>query len=343
MFEKLIKELENLKKISIPIETDSNGYIDKECPSKECLFEFKVNSDDWANIFKDEQVFCPMCRNEANSDSWWTTEQLQNANEQAKRHIVSKINSALNEGAKSFNQKSNKNSFIKMTIKISGGEVKHQLIPIPSKESLELKIQCEKCSARFSVIGSAFFCPCCGHNSAEQTFDQSLDKIEIKIRNIENIRSGLVGVSKDEVEVLCRSLIETSIGECVMAFQRFCEVQYSKMDSNSTPMPNDFQRLDKGGKHWKKIFGTTYNDWISEESWERLVILYQRRHLLSHKEGFVDDKYISNSCDNTYKVGQRIVVKETDVIELVGLVKELSENIKYKAANLNLGTKNHPQ
>lgn len=60
MFKKLIQELQNFDKISIPIEADSDGYIDKECPSKECLFEFKVNSDDWSNLFKDEKVFCPM-------------------------------------------------------------------------------------------------------------------------------------------------------------------------------------------------------------------------------------------------------------------------------------------
>lgn len=331
MFKKLIQELQNFDTISIPIEADSDGYIDKECPSKECLFEFKVNSDDWSNLFKDEQVFCPMCRNEANSDSWWTTEQIENAKEQAQRHVVSKITNALNEGAEEFNQKNSKNSFLNISIKVKGGVSKHQVIPIPSKESLELKIQCNNCSARFSVIGSAFFCPCCGYNSAEQTFDQSLGKIEIKIKSLEYIRNGLQDVSKDDKENICRSLIENSIGECVMAFQRFCEVKYSKMITTVDQKPNDFQNLDKGAKHWKRLFGTTYDDWITGENWSRLVTLYQRRHLLAHKEGFVDDKYILNSRDNSYKVGQRIVVKETDVLDLVALVKELYKNINHNA------------
>lgn len=40
MFDKLIRELENLnnKKISVPINADAEGYIDKECPGEECLF-----------------------------------------------------------------------------------------------------------------------------------------------------------------------------------------------------------------------------------------------------------------------------------------------------------------
>ena len=45
MFENLLNELENLKSVSVPIECDGKGYIDKQCPSEECEFLFKVNED----------------------------------------------------------------------------------------------------------------------------------------------------------------------------------------------------------------------------------------------------------------------------------------------------------
>ena len=74
MFESLIRELENLnhKKISVPINADAEGYLDKECPSKECLFVFKAKEEDWKNLFKDEAVYCPMCGHNAPADSFWT-------------------------------------------------------------------------------------------------------------------------------------------------------------------------------------------------------------------------------------------------------------------------------
>ena len=40
-----------------------------------------------------------------------------------------------------------------------------------------------------------------------------------------------------------------------------------------------------------------------------LNILYQKRHLLAHNEGMVDESYIKKSGDQFYKVGQKIVVK----------------------------------
>lgn len=45
MFENILRELENLGRQPIqykfPIEVDEDGYIDKECPNEECLFQFK--------------------------------------------------------------------------------------------------------------------------------------------------------------------------------------------------------------------------------------------------------------------------------------------------------------
>ena len=102
-------------------------------------------------------------------------------------------------------------------------------VPIPSMEEMTLKIQCESCGARSAVIGSAFFCPCCGHNSVERTFDDSLAKVEAKLNNIHIIRQSLIKAElKDEAETTCRSLIETSLSDCVVAFQRYLEEVYKK-------------------------------------------------------------------------------------------------------------------
>jgi len=60
MFEDLLNELEELgrmKQISVPIEADKDGYLDRECPNEECLFQFKVDEQDWKDIFKDEVIY----------------------------------------------------------------------------------------------------------------------------------------------------------------------------------------------------------------------------------------------------------------------------------------------
>jgi uncharacterized Zn finger protein (UPF0148 family) len=331
MFERLLrelKELERIKQISVPIEADQDGYLDKECPNDDCIFQFKVDENDWEKLFKDEKVFCPLCRHEAKSDSWFTTEQIEQAKEQALKHISGHIDKALEQGARDFNTKQPRNAFIKMSFKVTGTKPMHYILPVPSKEEMQLKIQCKVCNSKYAVIGSAFFCPCCGHNSAEETFDNSLKKIQNKIKNIPIIRKAVETVSKDEAETTCRSLIETSLGECVVAFQRFCEINFTTRAPEKTLKFNAFQNIEIGAKYWKDILGETYEDWLSTDEMTRLNLLFQKRHLLAHTEGIVDDKFLDKTNDNTYKVGQRIVIKEKDVIELISLVEKLVTKLR---------------
>lgn len=333
MFEKLLRELKQMDgmKVSIPIETDENGFFDRECPDEECMFVFKVHEEDWKNNFKDESVFCPMCGNESTSDTFWTTEQVNNAKKQAGEYLQGKINKAMKDDARSFNNRQPKGGFISMSMSVEGHTPQKLIMPIPSQEIFEQKIRCEKCESRYSVIGSAFFCPCCGHNSVEQTFNCTINKIESSINNIPTIRKALNEISKDQSENTCQTLIEKCLLDSVVAFQRYCDVLYSKHKNSKSKIPfNAFQKLDVGGELWQEILNESYTDWLTETEYKRLNILFQRRHLLQHTEGIVDEKYITKSSDNKYKAGRRIVVKEKDAIELVSYIKILTNKIRNK-------------
>ena len=106
MFNTLLRELRRLNgtKVGVTIEADEEGYLDKECPAENCQFIFKVHEEDWKDLFRDEAVFCPMCRHEADADSWWTTEQLDYAKKQAFKQVESRIGKALDSDAREFNR-----------------------------------------------------------------------------------------------------------------------------------------------------------------------------------------------------------------------------------------------
>ena len=332
MLENFIKELEKNKTVSVPIDADNEGYYDRKCPSNECQFQFKVHEDDLKNISKDEQVFCPMCRHEANADSWWTTQQLQNSEDQATKYIEGLIDNVLKESAREFNSSQSRNSFIRMSMSVSGTSPHYYILPVPAEQEMLLKITCKECNSRYAVVGSAFFCPSCGHNSAEETFDNSLNKIEAKLKNLPVIRKAVEEISMDEAEITCRSLIETSLNECVVAFQRFCEVTFTKLNPSIKVKFNAFQKLDVGGESWKDVYGESYSDWLTQSEYAKLNELFQKRHLLSHTEGIVDQKYIDKSGDTIYSAGQRIVIKEKDVITLKDLVKKVVTSIRQKVS-----------
>ncbi len=325
MFEGLIKQMKKLQEtsVSVPVNTDEEGYLDRECPSKECLFQFKIHEDDWKNICKDEAIYCPLCGHSAPSTSWWTKEQLEAAKEQALGVVKAAINQGLADGARSFNRKMN-GGFIKMTMSVSGRPKYYNIIPVSAQEAMKLKIQCGECFTRFAVVGSAFFCPACMHNSIDRTFDDSMKKVATKIDNIPAVMKALEQVSgRDEATLTCRSLLETGISDCVVAFQKMMESLYLKKSGKAKVQANTFQRIDDGSKLWQELCGESYESWIGADRLKTMILLFQKRHILAHGEGFVDDKYVQKTGDDRYKVGQRVVIRDSDVLELLDCVKTI--------------------
>lgn len=95
------------------------------------------------------------------------------------------------------------------------------------------------------------FFPGCGHNSAEETFASSLEKIKIKITSIPTIQKNF---NRDEAATLVRHLIESSLLDGVVAFQRFCELVFHQKSPTTNVAFNAFQRLDTGSSYWRNAF-----------------------------------------------------------------------------------------
>jgi hypothetical protein len=168
-------------------------------------------------------------------------------------------------------------------------------------------------------------------------FEDSIRKIKAKTGHLREIRKALEEIQKaDEAELTCRSLVESSIQDCVTAFQRYCEEVYLAIPSADKMPFNVFQRLKQGSKLWRKYLGEGYEEWIGGSDFNKLSLLYQKRHLLAHRDGIVDMEYIEKTDDTTYKVGQRIVVTENDVDMMVELVLKLADKIKTKLHSMGI-------
>jgi hypothetical protein len=67
------------------------------------------------------------------------------------------------------------------------------IAPLSAAEPMRFKIACSGCGCRYAVIGSAFFCPACGHNDADRMFHQSLARIRKRMDVLEELRSAPPG------------------------------------------------------------------------------------------------------------------------------------------------------
>lgn len=336
MFDETLRtlcQLEGRTQLSVPIEYDEDGYLDRECPSEECLFQFKVLGDDWAQKVRDEEVFCPSCGHTAESGSWLTQKQVEHIEKAAVAHLSGEIGSALARDASQWNRRQRKGSLISITMKVNQRPTQ-VLLPPAAAEPMRLKITCPACECRYAVIGAAFFCPSCGHNAADLQFSQSVTGIIQSLDAIGAVRAAIA--ERDTAENTVRLLVENGLQNAVTAFQRYAEALYASLPTFSSARRNAFQNLAEGSGLWLDATGKAYADHLSATELAALQIAFQQRHLLAHTQGIVDADYLQKSGDTRYRSGQRIIVRENGIRETIQLISKLADALLADASAARL-------
>ena len=312
--------------IPITLRSDEKGYFDRECPNEDCLYTFKVLMSDWEEKVSNDEVHCPLCGHVARADQWWTQDQLDKIHEIAASWAINYIQEELDKSFKKLARSTRNNKFVRITYK-PGKKVTFINNPIGQSKEWETEIYCEKCGMHYSVIGSAYFCPCCGYNSAVNSFNDSLDSICKMLESLREMKGMLTEkYNVDAAETMCRSMLESSIGDMVSAFQKFASCKYDEL-SGKTSRVNDFQIVEKGSQLYKEVTGKQYDDWLSASELDFMKLMFQRRHLLEHNNGMVDQRYLDKSNDTCYSLGQRIIVKEKDAQSLLAILRTLGSSI----------------
>lgn len=337
MFDELRREFDRLGrglKVSVAIESDEEGYIDKECPSEDCGKLFKVYEDDWKSKISSESVYCPFCRHCEGADHWWTTEQVKQAREKAVAHGKAQVRRAIHTGmirdVRNWNRRQPHNSPLKLTMTVSATPpVVPSLQPIAANDLLRFKVVCSSCACRYAVVGCAFFCPVCGHNDAHLMFDQALSSIRASLDALSNL--GQAGFDADTIENVRRTIVEGGLQNTVTAFQKYAESLYEGLPGAPRTRQNTFQSVSAGEKAWFSVTNGRYSDYLGEIDLKTLELAFQRRHILAHRQGLVDVEYVDRSADDSYLPGQRLSLRPAFVRECVDVVEKLAMGMREDA------------
>lgn len=335
MFDEIIREMKKLeqpRRVSINVALDDKGYYDRECPNAECGGHFKVLFDDWRDKVRDEQVFCPFCRHENESGEWNTPEQQRYIEQVAHAEISRLLNGAMSRAVRRTRPQHFGGGLIKFSMSLSyrPGSIP-SVFPVSARDELRQDFTCEECGCRYASLGASFFCPACGHNSAPTCFDNTLETVQKTVAALAGIRSAIEQAANvDAAADAIRQVLEDQFPRLVGAFERLNEALFAKLP-NESQFPrkgNVFQRLDDASALWSQAAGKSYPDFLDAGELRRLKLLFQRRHVLSHRQGIVDQAYIDRSGDRTYAVGQRLVLRDADVLELTSLLAKLAAGLR---------------
>lgn len=115
---------------------------------------------------------------------------------------------------------------------------------------------------------------------------------------------------RDTAVSMIQGMIESSLKEVVSSYQKFA-VEAFRKGSDKQVKPNDFQMVEKGSELFANQFGSGFDAWLSGDEIRYMIVMIQRRHILEHNNGIVDERYLKNSGDTSYRLGQRIISNDS--------------------------------
>jgi len=301
-------------KISMP--TDENGLTGRECPNPECLGTFKIK---FGTGLKGENLpcHCPYCGHVAPHDQFWTQEQLA--------YIQSIAMNEVSKALKAFTQdwdrdlrRQTRNSFIKMSVDFKGG---HHPIRYYQEKQLETNVICDICTLEYSIFGVFAFCPDCGiHNS-----------LQILNKNLELVEKEIAFAGSIEDDELARRLIEDALENAVSSFDGFGRATSSAYSSKASDPDKakdiSFQNIEGARKKVQDLFGLDLANGFLTDDWDFVVRCFQKRHLLAHKMGVIDEEYVKKAHDPQATPGRIITIAPDEVLKLAGLLKTIGRNL----------------
>ncbi len=306
-----MKHLRNLgSQFSISLPPDEEGFIGRECPVTECEGYFKLQP---GTGLKGENLpcHCPYCGQGAGSDKFFTKAQV----EYAKSVVMREVTGAVLKDLKSleFNHRPRGAFGIGISMKVSGQQI---AIRRYRESKLETEVVCDRCTLRYTIYGVFGFCPDCAvHNS-----------LQILNKNLELIQK-LLAVAESQEPQVAQHLIENALEDCVSAFDGFgretCRVFATRAAKPQKAAEIRFQNIAAARDRVREQFSVDFAATAAPVDWKLILRAFQKRHLLAHKMGVVDEDYLSATGDSPSLRGRKVSITASEVRDLVAHLHHL--------------------
>ena len=297
-----MRHLETLpNRFNVPIRPDKDGYLGRECPAKSCRGYFKITPG--TGVKGPTPCHCPYCGHSSKISEFATRAQI----EYAKSIVVRQVTDALHQDLKDmeFNHPPRGPFGIGISMKVTQGA------PYPIRhyreKELETEVVCDNCTLRYAIYGVFGWCPDCGtHNS-----------VQILGKNLELAKKELALAQSLDKE-LAEHLIGDALENIVSAFDGFgrevCERKGTEIR---------FQSLSAARRRVQEVFGFDFADGLAAGEWQTACRVFQKRHLLAHKLGVIDEDYLQKADDPGAVVGRKIRLAADEVRAAIAIIETL--------------------
>jgi hypothetical protein len=299
--------------ISVALPPDQDGYVGRECPAAACKGYFKITPG--TGVQGENTCYCAYCGHRGTQDECFTHEQI----EYAKSIAINQATRALLKDLKrrGFTHRRRGGFGLGLSLKVEG---RPHPIRYYRERALETHVECVGCGLRYAVYGAFAFCPDCSrHNS-----------LQILEKNLELVRKEL-DLSKTVEKELAEHLVGDALENIVSAFDAWgreaCGVNAAKASDPAAAARVRFQDLERARTRVQALFQVDLAAPLSPAEWAAAIRGFQKRHVLAHRAGVVDEEYCRRADDPIAIVGRKLRIDTDEVVALAGIVMRLAAGL----------------
>lgn len=309
--------------LSIPLPTSEAGLVHRWCPNEECQprrFQLGDTAEDATSYDPQRQrrnpgtagCTCPYCGRDADDADFTFPGDEQAAVDKVQWAVMEDVGRWMEDLARDFNRAIDRGGDNLLNIKMTSDYRPHPE-PRPWREDLLRAMECHLCSRSYGVYAIALFCPDCGAANLANHFEREVALVIAQVDLAEEL-------DREGVRELAFRLLGNAHEDVVTAFEtylksafRFSISQRPEIAQSIAPRElrgNPFQNLERASSLFDRL-GVRLLGGLEQESVQQLATDFEKRHVVGHNLGLVDEKYTEVAADAT--VGETVQLLGTEV------------------------------
>lgn len=300
-------------KVSMP--ADEDGFIGRLCAG--CGGKFRMRADEYAALADTTRLTCPYCGCDGEPSDFMTPAQRERAEAAvhalAEQFIHHQIDDIFGRTFGRSRRLRPGESGVEITYTPAPGPPIRTLPEIVEERVLRT-IACRNCTTRYAVYGASAFCPVCGPRAATDTVLEAI----AAGRGALALQDHLPGEQRDAARAagVFDRLAADTFKNIVSLFEVFAREQFTARAANPAAALQGkgtgiFQRLDDTATLFLTHCSIDLPAVVGAQVWRDLRETFARRHVLVHRDGIVDQKFLT-AVRSGLAAGQRLVISRGD-------------------------------
>ncbi|RZU14409.1 hypothetical protein [Streptomyces sp. BK239] len=309
-------------RVSIP--SDDNGFFGRQCP--ECSLVFRMDVHQYEALPDNLVLWCVYCGHPAEHSEFMTEQQRDRLMRAAGDFAMQMVSQELDKMFGGLVRSSRGGS---ISFSYRSQPIYPRPLPGIDEEQLVRVRTCAGCQNDYAVFGEHRYCPVCGQLPAASVAFDALQADTARLDALEALPTDAKALLREQ-GVFTRNWVDT-VENVVGVVEALASSLFRAAVPNADSLLNGkgaiFQRLDHMAELIVAAGFPDLRTTLGSQTWQRLLETWAARHVFTHNDGIVDEKYLIKVPHSSAQIGQRLVLTETMCRSALDDAKALCETL----------------